>query len=365
MSAASGSLRERIERIINGDQPPGALAAPLSIAGVFCAAGARLRNTLYDAGVLSSRAAPCRVISVGNLTVGGSGKTPFVELVAGKLAGEKIGVLSRGYQGRPGSAVHVVSDGKTLGPPPPVSADEAYMLARKLPGAPVVCAPDRAAGARTLAQKFGVEVIVLDDGFQTRSLRRDLDILLIDARRRPGESRHFPRGALREPLAGMGRADLIALTGAESATEENLGEWEACIARFTRGGMPVIRAAGEVSGWADPSGGPCAPPDGPVFAFCGVARPEGFAKTIDRLGLGLAGFAPFADHHFFTPADVERINAEAKRSGAKAILTTEKDAVRLAAGDFALPVRCPVWKMSIVAGEGSLDEALREVIGQE
>lgn len=357
-------LRARIESVMRGEEPPGFLRPLLAALARVYSIGVGLRNRAYDSGALNPVRAPLKVVSVGNLTAGGSGKTPFVELVARKLAPRKIGILSRGYGGKSGEPAHVVSDGSSLSDPPPVSADEPYMLARTLQGVPVVCAPDRERGALFMAEKFDLSAIILDDGFQRRSLFRDLDILLIDAGFSSGSARLIPLGLFREPVAGASRADIIVITNAQNAGRDRIEDLKKEIHAVAGADKPIITAGGRVTGFFDIDGLRAGAPTGPAFVFCGIANPGGFEESLKAIGVTTAGRMVFPDHHQYSNDDIARIFREAEKSEAGTIITTQKDAVRLLSLGF--PSRGPRlvyagYETFIIEGEEALDSALTGV----
>ncbi|MGK7346541.1 MAG: tetraacyldisaccharide 4'-kinase [Candidatus Nitrospinota bacterium M3_3B_026] len=366
MSFLPGALRERVERIIRGDAAPGALYIPLAAAEAFYSLAAAARNGFYKAGVLRPGRAPVKVISAGALTVGGAGKTPFAALLARKLMAKKPGVLSRGYGGRFPGSVYVVSDGRRVtGDPPPVSADEPYMLALKLPGVPVVLAPRRIEGARLMAEKLGVETIILDDGFQHRAIHRDLDILLLDAGLLRRGVRLLPLGPLREPLSAAGRADVIVVTGVSTDNDDGFAELAEAIRRTVGGEKTIAAVSGSITGFASLDGELREKPGGSAFVFSGVADPGRFARSLSGAGVRIAGSLSFPDHHMFTREDVDRIVREKERTGAEFIVTTEKDGVRLlrSAGRLGPELLLAVYEMRITSGEKALDEALASALG--
>lgn len=357
-------LRARIERIMRGTEPPGALRPLLAtLAGVY-SIGVGLRNRAYGAGVLNAVRAPLKVVSVGNLTAGGSGKTPFVELVARKLSPRRAGILSRGYGGKSGEPIHVVSDGVSLADPPPVSADEPYMLARRLKGVPVVCAPDRERGAVFMAEKFSLDTIVLDDGFQRRSLFRDLDILLIDAGSPFGSARLIPLGMLREPATGARRADIIVITNAQNAGEDRIEDLKKNIRGAAGADKPIVTAGGRITGFFGIDGLRTSAPNGPAFVFCGIADPGRFEESLSAIGMTTAGQMAFPDHYQYSNDDIARIFREAEKSQAGIIITTEKDAVRFLNLEFPAGGQQVVYagyETFIIEGEDLLDSALENI----
>jgi tetraacyldisaccharide 4'-kinase len=357
-------IREKIERSMRGAEPPGALLPILlALEGVY-AFGVSLRNTAYDMGAFRPVRVSPKVISVGNLTMGGSGKTPFVELVVRKLIPLKAGILSRGYGGKSGKPAHVVSDGSSLSAPPPVSADEPYMLARRLTGVPVVCAPCREKGATFMAHRFGLDAIVLDDGFQRRSVHRDLDILLIDANAPFGSARLIPLGMLREPVTEARRADVIVITNAQDAGIKRIEGLKSEIRLAAGMDKPIITAGGRGTGFFGIDGSRASAQTGPAFAFCGIANPERFEESLKAGGMTIAGRMTFSDHHQYSKDDMAQVFREAEKLKSAAIITTEKDAVRLLNLEFPAggpPLVYAGYETFIIEGEDMLDSALADV----
>jgi tetraacyldisaccharide 4'-kinase len=349
---------------MRGTEPPVGLRPLLAAFALAYSFGVGLRNRAYDMGALNPVGVSPKVISVGNLTVGGSGKTPFVELLVRKLSPRRAGILSRGYGGKSGEPIHVVSDGSSLSAPPPVSADEAYMLARRLKGIPVVCAPDREGGAAFMAEKFSLDAIVLDDGFQRRSLRRDLDILLIDAGSPFGSARLIPLGMLREPVTGARRADIIVITNADNAGKDRIESLKKEILTSAGADKPIVTAGGRVTGFFAIDGSRVRAPSGPAFVFCGIANPDRLEESLRAGGVTTAGRMAFPDHHQYSNGDIARILREAEKSRAAAIITTQKDAVRLL--NLAFPAGGPTlvyagYETFIIEGGDSLDSALANI----
>lgn len=290
-----------------------------------------VREWLYARGVVASRRLPCVVVSIGNLTVGGTGKTPAVELAVRTLAGlgHRAAVVSRGY-GRRSRGVDVVADTASIRLDPEDAGDEPFLLARRLPGVPVVVGADRREAARTAVERFGATAVVLDDGFQQRALRKDLEVLMVRARRPWGNGRLLPAGPLREPLASMARADLVVAT--ESGDEGEAAAVEAAVARHAPG-RPVVRARYvPVDCWESGRMRPRrleALRGARVVAFAGIGSPDAFAATLAELGTDVLDLIVFRDHHRYAREDVGRLATRAARLGADALVTTEKDWVRL------------------------------------
>ena len=311
------------------------LTAPLSwLYGV----GVSLRNRHYDRNPEASARLPAKVVSVGNLTVGGSGKTPFVAALARELLGrgEPVAVLSRGYGRRSKSAFVLVSDGNRILASAEDSGDEPLELARGVPGLAVAVGPDRAAVGRELLERLGPHVLLLDDGFQHRRLRRDLDLVCFDAREPVASLRLLPRGRLREPLENLSRAHAVVWTRwSEDAPSEELSR---LVAR-ARAELPKIRTRNRLVGFAPLDGSEALGPESfrgrPVGVLLGVARPE---KVLESVPAEVVFTATRRDHHWWDPAEVKALAEEAKRKGAVALFTTGKDATKMAFALYAVPL---------------------------
>jgi tetraacyldisaccharide 4'-kinase len=305
------------------------LSTPLSwLYGV----GVTLRNRRYDRDPSASTKLPVPVVSVGNLTVGGSGKTPFVAALARELLarGERVAVLSRGYGRRSKSPFVLVSDGTRILASADDSGDEPLELARVVQGLAVAVGPDRAVAGRKLLEELGRHVLLLDDGFQHRRLRRDLDLVCFDAREPVASLRLLPRGRLREPLESLSRADAVVWTRwSEDAPSEEL---KGLVSRAVTE-LPAIRARERLLGFSPLDGSEALGPEYfrgcPVGVLLGVARPE---RVVESIPAEVVFTAARRDHHPWDPAEVEALAEDAKRRGAVALLTTGKDAVKIASG---------------------------------
>jgi len=296
-----------------------------------------MRNAVYDTGLLGTAGVDVPVISVGNLTVGGTGKTPLVIELANRAvaAGKRVAVVTRGYG--------AVAD--ELG-----RSDEVALIAARCPEVELVVAPDKLLGARRAAEA-GAELILVDDGMQHRKLRRDTEIVVIDARAPFGNGMVLPGGPLREPAAGIARADLIVLTHGDVLSEGEREVAESNVHAFNRA-IPVVWAWHEPVGVRSVTGGAMAPPESlageEVYLFCGIASPEGFRQTVERLGAEIGGVLGFGDHHDFDAGDLARVRAEARH---RRLLCTEKDAAKIARIPGAEDVSCLVIDLAI---EGAL-----------
>jgi tetraacyldisaccharide 4'-kinase len=297
----------------------------------------RTRAALYASGRLRSRVLARPVVSVGNITFGGTGKTPFVEFLARRLKFEGLrpAILSRGY-GRLSKAPLLVSRGEGPLVSPGEGGDEPVALARRLPGVAVAVAPQRFEAAR-LTEPLSCDVFLLDDGFQHLALKRDANLLLLDARDPFGGGSLPPGGRLREPLDAIRRADAIVFTRVERGLPSP--EAERTVALLCPE-TPVFHAAVRADGLRDEAGSPV--DAGEVsrrrcVAVCGVAEPSGFDAALRRLDLAAEETFVFSDHHRYSDKELTRIRQTADRTGAAFLVTTEKDAVKLY-GRVSLPV---------------------------
>jgi tetraacyldisaccharide 4'-kinase len=302
-----------------------------------------VRADWYASGRLSASTLPRPAISVGNLTFGGTGKTPFVEFLARRLRfeGWRPAILSRGY-GRRSRGVVVVGAGEG----PLVSAeeggDEPVALARACSGVLVVVGERRAEAARRAAD-LGADLLLLDDGFQHLAVRRDVNLLLLDARDPFGGGRLAPAGRLREPIAAARRADAIVFTRVDRG--EPPAQALAALARHAPN-APIFRARLRAAGLRDEGGAPIDPEtlaSRRLLAACGVANPSEFASTLAELGLTVEERLTFRDHQRYGPSELALLRAAAERTGSSLLLTTEKDAVKLVG-------RCPLPLVTVRLG---------------
>lgn len=300
----------------------------LAPAGLLYGALGRVRHTLYARGVFARARLRGPVVSVGNLGLGGSGKTPVVAMIAHMLgeAGEAVAVLSRGYGGSFRGEALVVSDGRDVQASAATAGDEPVMLARGLPGVVVAVGRRRDRVGRMVEEKFGRRVHVLDDGFQHLRLHRDLDVLCVT----PADlaDRPLPSGRLREFASAAGRAHVLLVSSDGPAAAPSPERW----ARER-----VFGLRRRVRGFFDRAGAARAAPTRP-FLLAGIARPERFASDVRRLVPVVAGERFFADHHRFSMDELGLVEAQARASAADVIVTTSKDAERLPPEWGPLPV---------------------------
>ncbi len=305
----------------------------------------RLRERWYQKGIFRSTSFPVPVISVGNLTMGGTGKSPMVQYLATLLQerGYRPAIISRGYGGSTKERVNIVSDGSEILLDADYVGDEPRMLAQTLPGVFVLTGVVRKLPAAR-AVELGANVLLLDDGFQHLAVRRDLDLVLFNADSLAGNSRVFPGGDLREPVKALHRCHAFVLTGINDDNRKRAGEFAVLLQeRFP--GRPVFANSSHVIGLVMQdkngsrvqletdilSGQRC-------YGFCGIARPEGFRRTIDQLGCDQVGFQPLTDHHVFQEKELRQLISRAEQAGATCCLCTEKDLVKLGSFELGLPV---------------------------
>ncbi len=313
----------------------------------------RYRNYGYDHGQAQVSHAAVPVISVGNLTLGGTGKTPLVAWIARWLRARDIRVtlISRGYGAAAGAR-----------------NDEALELEQKLPDVPHLQNPDRVAAAATAVDEFECQMILLDDGFQHRRLARDLDIVLIDAVEPFGYGHVFPRGMLREPVSSLRRAQVVALSRADMVSETRRQELRATVARHNPDAAWVeMRHAPECLRAADGQTAPLATLAGKrIAAFCGIGNPVGFRHTLAQCGFDVAELREFPDHHGYTRDDVTSLGDGAREQGVSALVCTHKDLVKLGVGQVA---GVPIWAveigLEILCGQADLEARLQAVLPRE
>ena len=293
--------------------------------------GIGLRNLGYDRGYLKSFVAEVPVVSVGNLTLGGTGKTPFVEYVARWYRNRHLRpvILSRGYGADPGGR-----------------NDEGRVLEQNLPDVPNLEDRDRVALARIAVEELEADLLILDDGFQHRRLRRDLDIVLLDATEPFGLGRIFPRGLLREPLSSLRRADVVVLSRADLCDDEG----REAIRRRVEGnhpGVPWVEAGHRPKSWQNADGEPLlldALAGSSVVAFCGIGNPDAFRRTLEGIGCRVVAFRVLADHFRYDRDSVRQLRDWIAGQKADVSVTTQKDLVKLNVPSLA---NKPLWALKI------------------
>ncbi len=326
-----------------------ALRGLLRVAETPYSLAVRYRNRRYDRGGAEIHNVGVPVISVGNLTLGGTGKTPVVKWLTRRLQdlGASVVLLSRGYGAATGE-----------------QNDEARELAQTLPNVPHLQNRDRVSAARQAISQFLPNVFILDDGFQHRRLARDLDIVLLDALEPFGFEHVFPRGTLREPLAGLGRADVICLSRADAVSAD---ERDAIRRRAAQLAPAAV--------WCEiahvPSGilnceGVSEPLEHlrgkRLAAFCAIGNPAGFRHTLASVGCEVVAWREFADHHIFSDAELAELETVARESGADCLVCTQKDLVKIPKKPHS---DMPLWAVTIeiqfLAGQEKLEAMLERI----
>ena len=358
------------------------------------AASVQLRNILYTHEVLKARRLPCRVISVGNIIVGGTGKTPAVIAIAKHLQreGRRVAILLRGYKRRVREKVTIVSDGEKVHASPIESGDEAYMMAKHLRNIPILVGKCRYLAAQVALERFKVDVLLLDDGFQHRQLARDVDILTIPATHPFGSpEKLLPAGTLREPLTALRRADLILLTHADtpntsahikklvkplapntpisesvhqpthlyplavsnqwnSSQQEAVGSPENLLTEGFRKPMKTDSHSSDIKELKGKR----------ILAVCGIGDPDAFVATLIRCAVASVKLLAFPDHYVYTETDKQLISTAFQEAAADLIVTTQKDEQKLAhfGENWNLPI--VVLAVALVITEG--DEKFNDVL---
>jgi tetraacyldisaccharide 4'-kinase len=350
------TLRKTVKKWMREDDRGRFFSPRTILAGLGAVYGGAMavRADLYRRGVLTRRRLPCKVVSVGNLALGGTGKTPTTLELARRIhaMGWRVAVVSRGYRGSFEDRGAVVSDGRRLLLSAAEAGDEPYLIARRLPGVPVVVGKDRWAAGMIAVTHFSSRVVILDDGFQHLRLNRDLDLLLFDAQSPLGNGLVFPGGRLREPPRFARRCDAVVRVHRGGEPEVSppkpldglahrphfdltLKAYPVEVLPGETGDPPAISAAAYLAGRR-------------CIALSGIADNHRFFDDVRRLGGEAAECFGFRDHHPYRRSDLDRILAAARQSGARCLVTTAKDAVRLETfGPLGLPLVVidlePVW----------------------
>lgn len=331
----------------------GAMRVGLAVLTPLYRMAVATRNWSFTKTLKTTHSVEVPVVSIGNITTGGTGKTPFVAWVTQwlRLQGRHPGIVSRGYRS--------LDD---------VGNDELRVLEQLCPGVSHVQNRDRIAAARESIATHQADVVVLDDGFQHRRLHRDLDIVLVDATNPWGYGHLLPRGLLREPRAALKRADVVVLTRVDQTEDDLLARLRHDVSQVTK--APLAEVAFRPTGLRSLSGASAsveALAGKNVLAFCGIGNPEGFRRTLTDAGITIADDAmvTFADHHHYTEAEFSTLVQRATSQGAKALITTQKDLVKLdPTWESALPVWALVIGAEVMAGREELESILTDLLPQ-
>ncbi len=308
----------------------------------------KLRKYLYDLNVLSVVHLDAKIISVGNITVGGTGKTPMVERLARLLMenGYNIAVLSRGYRRKKKNTM-IVSDRNGLKATPEEAGDEPILLAKKLPGIPVVVGRNRRETGKKAAEMWKCDVLILDDGFQYMGLKKDLDLVLIDSQNPWGNGKLLPAGPLREPLSELKRAHAVVFTRVNE--NRNIKASMQRVQEIIS--APIFHSVHQPSTWVSLSKGDNFPLNflkgKKVVAFAGIGNPDSFEKSLTEIGVETVDFIRYRDHYWYKQKDLDQLTLMAEQKGAMALVTTEKDGVRL---PLLGKYKTPIYLLQITLG---------------
>jgi tetraacyldisaccharide 4'-kinase len=325
----------------------------------------KLREALYKKGLLPSKGLPCPVISIGNLTVGGSGKTPMAIYVAEliKHLGYGVAIISRGYKGEAEKVGGIVSDGHTICMGPDKAGDEPFMVANRLKTVPVIVGQNRFKTGMLAIKKFKPDVLLLDDAFQHLKLHRDIDLVLLDSKEPLGNTYLFPRGILRETVSALSRGDAVILTRSDVGKPAALNQIKSVIPRkpiFYSSHVPYIYQI--VTGNSLQSADRLnisSKYDFDIFknkrvsAFSGIASNDDFRRTIESFKCQLENFSGFPDHHPYSNRELDEIVRSAMDLSVEFIFTTEKDYVRIA-HKIKWPIRLVIVGIEISFGENDM-----------
>lgn len=355
-------MKQTITRIWEG-QPDvfvRLISLPLRLFSVFYGFATGLRNLLYDRGVLRTFSVSCPVISVGNVTVGGTGKTPMVIHLAKHFQQARLSpaVITRGYGGRSKEKLTIVSDGQKIMAGPETAGEEAVLLALSLPGVAVIVSPDRVRAARTAIDMFQADLIILDDAFQHRRIFRDLDIVLLDWRYPLGNGFLLPGGPMRESAAGLKRADVIVFTASAEVADTLLPEMPSPRGKeiFSSQGfdqakpffVAIRRPAGLFRLGSHELLSPAILANKKIGLFSGIGMPDGFKNTLESLGAVVEAHRIYPDHHSYRQRDIEELRNFFLEAQVDYIVTTEKDAVKLTPFSGCIEVHVLVINLEVI-----------------
>ncbi len=311
----------------------------------------RLRSHMYTRDLWKRERMGVPVISVGNLTMGGSGKTPIVRFIADLLAKNQFrpAIISRGYGGKARDTINIVSDTKTIHLDAVSAGDEPFLLAESLPGIPVLTGVMRLLPCRFAVERLGCNILILDDGFQHLRVIRDIDLVLFNAAKPVGNNRIFPAGEMREPLSALSRAHAFLMTGMSEDLRCQVEEYFGMLQkkfpgtpRFFSSYVPL-----ECRDTMDSAPIPIDRLQSSVYGFCGIAHPERFLETLTKCGLRIKGFTPLEDHQGYDQHLLDKLCRLAEGQGAEALITTEKDMVKLRPLSSRLPLYALIMSVEI------------------
>lgn len=324
-------MKTYVENLMYGRRRSLIVGPILSAMSLLYRSALYTRRTWYRLPWSGKKTLPCTVISVGNIALGGTGKTPTVIAIAGLILqkGKQPAVISRGYGRRDESLISIVSDGRMVQHDPAINGDEPVLIADRLTGVPVVVGADRYQASLAAFRQFHPDVVILDDGFQHIRLQRTIDIVLLDAAEPFGSGKLFPAGILREPLTALKRAHAILITRADRVGD--LSPLKETIRRYTAAGIfTASHVPLDLINIATNETRPLSSLRRTlVFAFSGIARPASFLSLLESLGAVVKSSNTYPDHHAYDKNDLANIFRQSADHKVNMIVTTEKDGVRL------------------------------------
>ncbi|UCD91075.1 MAG: tetraacyldisaccharide 4'-kinase [Desulfobacterales bacterium] len=343
MVTTATRVKRKIETIMTGEvaRKPAFLVQLLTLISIVYGGLVKLRETLYKKDLLQSKTLLCPVISIGNITLGGVGKTPMAIYMAKRIErlGYRVAVISRGYKGKAEKTGGVVCDGRMIYMAPEMAGDEPYMIAKTLKTIPVIVGQDRYKAGMLAIERFTPDVLLLDDGFQHLGIGRDIDLVLLDSKKPFGNTYLFPRGTLRETASALKRGDAVILTRSDIENPVPLDQIKRLIP-----GKPIFQSVHtpyivKIVTSRNPKlddrlnisskVGFDVFKNTSVFAFSGIARNDDFRRTIKRFGCRVKGFSAFPDHHQYSDKELDTLSNSAMDRSVDFIMTTEKDYIRI------------------------------------
>ena len=367
LAAVMKNVIKRIESVMyNVEEKDSLFACFLSIISKGYSGIVKIRESLYKKGLFKSEKLPCIVISIGNITVGGTGKTPMTIYLAELMKdfGLKVVVVSRGYKGKAEKTGGIVSNGKKMCMDAVDAGDEPCMIAARLKGVPVIIGQDRFMAGSVAVKQFNPDVIILDDAFQHLQIQRDINLVLLDNNLPFGNKHLLPRGILREPVSALKRGDAFVLTRADCTNNglpEELNKIACCIPVFRAFHVPylnsVVKCCTSVAKLKTVSKTQLKDSQNlnilknkKLFLFSGIAKNRDFYNSVYLIEKEIKGFLEFPDHYFYTNNDIKRIIQSAIESDADCIVTTEKDYMRIGS-DTSWPLDLIVMGVKISFGK--------------
>ena len=339
--------------------------------------GLRVNLWMYEAGILSARKLDCCVISIGNITVGGTGKTPTAQRVAMtiKNMGYRVAVLNRGYRAHWDKPIGVVSDGEKIYMNSYEAGDEAYLMAKTMPGVPVVIGRNRDVTGSYAVEKLNAEVIIMDDGFQHWQLKRDMDIVLVDTQNLFGNGVMLPGGAMREPLSHLNRADILLFTRSDRSSQLTRTSLAESIRQYNKT-APIVESIHHTKEFVEIADWYKGIQEKPVLmeelkgkrviVFSAIGNPLSFEQNVSGCGLDIVEAIRYPDHHDFGMPEMQYISERARELNADALITTSKDAVKIPTEFIYSNHEIPLYVMNmdimIIRNEEIFDSKLKEAV---